>query len=145
MAITKDEMRSLTRRLGLIEGLLPVLQRLTEPLLAEGVIEAAPSQDVALTRESLALLKATMQSLRARGTAATVAKELTRSQVASSYFQSQQIAALLGQINRKTTALLADAIEGAAIPQAMKDTWEAGLDADLADLDNLLRDLSDER
>ena len=61
-----------------------------------------------------------------------------RADVGAVYFQTQQLAALLGQTTRKTAALLAATIEGVAIPKTMKDAWAAGLDTDLSALDAAL-------
>jgi len=87
------------------------------------------------------MLAATATAARAKADAPTTAATLSRADVGAVYFQTQQLAALLGQTTRKTTALLASTIEGAAIPKAMKDAWEAGLTTDLAALDAALAQL----
>jgi len=125
MAITTAQVTALSHRLALIEALLPVIQRLTEPLLTEGVLEATPPDDLALTREAIATLAGTALAARTKADAPTTAA-------------TQQLAALLGQTTRTTTALLATTIEGVAIPKAMKDAWAAGLDTHLAALDTAL-------
>src|SRR3972149_6395428 len=58
MPITTAEVTALSHRLALIEALLPLIQRLTEPLLTEGVLEATPPDGLALTREAIATLAA---------------------------------------------------------------------------------------
>ena len=141
MAITTAQVTALSHRLALIEALLPVIQRLTEPLLTEGVLEATPPDDLALTRETIALLAATAMTARGKAVAPTDAATLSRADVGAVYFQTQQLAALLGQTTRKTAALLATTIEGVAIPKAMKDAWAAGLATDLAALDAALAQL----
>ena len=138
MPITTAELTALSHRLALIEALLPVIQRLTEPLLTEGVLEAMPPADLALTHEAIGLLAATATAARAKAQAPATAATLSRADVGAVYFQTQQLAALLGQTTRSTAALLATTIEGVAIPKAMKDAWAAGLDADLAALDAAL-------
>ena len=138
MAITTAQVTALSHRLALIEALLPVIQRLAEPLLTEGVLEATPPDGLALTREAIATLAATATAARARAQAPTGAATLSRADVAAIYFQTQQLAALLGQTTRTTTALLASSIEGVTIPKAMKDAWAAGLETHLAALDAAL-------
>jgi len=138
MAITTAQVTALSHRLALIEALLPLIQRLTEPLLAEGVLEATPPDDLVLTREAIATLAGTALAARTKANAPTTAATLSRADVGAAYFQTQQLAAILGQTTRKTAALLAATIEGVPIPKAMKDAWAAGLDSDLAALDAAL-------
>ena len=138
MAITTAQVTALSHRLALIEALLPVIQRLAEPLLTEGVLEATPADDLALTREAIATLAGAALAARAKAHAPTDAATLSRADVGAVYFQTQQLAAILGQTTRTTTALLATTIEGVAIPKAMKDAWAAGLDTHLAALDAAL-------
>lgn len=141
MPITTAQVTALSHRLGLIEALLPVIQRLTEPLLTEGVLEAMPPADLALTREAIAALASLATATRAKADAPTTAATLSRADAGAIYFQTQQLAALLGQTTRSTTALLASSIEGVPIPKTMKDAWEAGLGTHLAALDAALAGL----
>jgi len=138
MPITTAEVTALSHRLALIEAILPLIQRLTEPLLTEGVLEATPPDNLALTHEAIGLLAATATATRAKAATPATASTLTRADVGAVYFQTQQLAALLGQTTRKTAALLAATIEGVAIPKTMKDAWAAGLDTDLSALDAAL-------
>ena len=143
MALTKDQIVILSRRLGLIEALLPLTQQLVEPLMNEGMITALSPTDLAMTREILAAIKAVMTMARSKGTQAPNPKTLTRVEATSVYFATQALAGVLGQITRKTAALLADKVEGVAIPKTMKDGWETGLNTDLTEIDAALVQVPD--
>lgn len=144
MTMKNDEVFALNRRLGFIALLLPIVQQIVQPLLNEGLREQVRPPEIVMGRELLSLLKATMQSIRAKGDVPSAASTLSLTEAAAIYFASQQLNGIIGETTLKTNVLLAGQIGGVDIPQSMKDGWEAGLTANLAELDVLLAQLPDE-